>query len=81
MSGIRWGMRLVSILVLVAFLGVPVFRFLVRPVTRLITGVSAAAGPYAGSLATGLRALAMCFFLASLWWSVRKIWALSDSSD
>jgi len=75
----RWGMRFVAIFVLVAFIGVPVFRILVRPVTGLITGVSAAAGPYAGPLATGLRALAMCLFLASLWWSVRRIHALTDS--
>ena len=77
----RRGMRFVAIFVLVALLGVPVFRFLVRPVTRLITGVSTAAGPYAGPLATGLRALAMFFFLASLWWSIRKIHALTDSKD
>ena len=75
----RRGMRFVAIFVLVAFLGVPVFRFLVRPVTRLITGVSTAAGPYAGALETGLRALAMFLFLASLWWSIKKIHAMTDA--
>ena len=74
----RRGMRLVAIIALVAFIGPALFRFLLGPVVRLITGVSAAAGPYAGMVGTGLRAVALLVFVASLWWSIRKMWQAGD---